>query len=86
MKALIALSVCGLSITLPAQTSPQTFTSPDGVFQFNYSGMLVDCAKKVPFKPTSSGAPKVLVGDTPALSIPDSCQSMADVCSDLAVR
>jgi hypothetical protein len=83
MKVLIALCVCGLSVTLPAQTSLQTFTSLDGVFQFTYSGMLVDCTKKVPSKPTSSGVPKVFVENPPALSIPDSCQSMADVCSDL---
>jgi hypothetical protein len=83
MKVLIALCVCGLSVALPAQTAPQTFTSPDGVFQFTYSGMLVDCTSRVPSKPTSSGVPKVFVGTPPALSIPDSCQSMADVCSDL---
>jgi hypothetical protein len=83
MKVLIALCVCGLSVALPAQTSMPTFTSPDGVFQFTYSSVLVDCTKKVPSKPTSSGVPKVFAGNPPALSIPDSCQSMADVCSDL---
>jgi hypothetical protein len=83
MKVLIALCVCGLSVALPAQTSMPTFTSADGVFQFTYSSVLVDCTKKVPSKPTSSGVPKVFAGNPPALSIPDSCQSMADVCSDL---
>jgi hypothetical protein len=83
MKLLIALCVCGLSVALPAQTSLRAFNSPDGVFQFAYSDMLVDCTKKVPSKPTSSGLPRVFVGTPPALSIPDSCQSMEDVCSDL---
>ena len=83
MKVLIALCVCGLSVALPAQTAPQAFISPDGVFQFTYSGMLIDCTKKVPSNPTSSGVPKVFVGNPPAFSIPDSCQSMGDVCSDL---
>ena len=83
MKVPIAVCVCALAVTLAAQTSRQTFSSPDGVFQFTYSGMLVDCIKKVPSKPKPSGVPKVFVGIPPALSIPDSCQSMADVCSDL---
>src|ERR1700680_2567530 len=83
MKWLIALCVCGLSVTLPAQTSLQTFTSPDGVLQFTFSSMLVDCTKQVPSNPTSSGVPKVFVGNPPALSIPDSCSSQAEICSDL---
>ncbi len=83
MKVLIALCVCGLSAALPAQTSLQTFTGPDGVFQFAYSDMLVDCTKKEPSTPTSSSVPKVFAGSPPPVSIPDSCQSMADVCSDL---
>lgn len=45
--------------------------------------MLVDCTKKAPSKPISSTVPKVFAGNPPAVSIPDSCQSMADVCSDL---
>src|ERR1700679_1346642 len=82
MKVLVALCVCGLSVALPAQTSPQTFNSPDGIFQFTYSEMLVDCTKKSS-NPASSGVPKMSVRIPPSLSIPDSCQSMADVCSDL---
>jgi hypothetical protein len=83
MRVLISLCICGLSVTLPAQTSLRPFTSPDGVFQFTYSSMLVDCTRKVPSKPTSSSVPKVFAGNPPAGSMPDSCQSMADVCSDL---
>jgi hypothetical protein len=83
MKWLIAFCVFGLSVTVPAQTSLRTFTSSDGALQFSYSTILVDCARQVPSKPASSGVPKVFVGNPPASSIPDSCQSMADVCSDL---
>jgi hypothetical protein len=71
MKWLIALYVCGLSVTLPAQTSLRTFTRSDGVLRFTYSSMLVDCTKQVQSKPTTSGVPKVFAGNPPALSIPE---------------
>lgn len=66
-----------------AQTTLRVFTSPDGVFRFKYSPLLVDCTKLTPSQPTSSGVPAVFVGHPPPLSIPDSCSSQAGVCSDL---
>jgi len=46
MKTLIALCLCALSIPLPAQTALRTFTSPDGVFQFKHSNLLVRCTEQ----------------------------------------
>lgn len=43
VKTLIAICFCGLSIPLSAQTTQRTFTSPDGIFQFKYSDVLIDC-------------------------------------------
>ena len=43
MRAFLTLWFCALSITLSAQTTLQTFTSQDGVFQFKYSPVLVRC-------------------------------------------
>ena len=43
MKWLLGFCFCALPITLSAQTRPQTFISPDGVFQFQYSELLVRC-------------------------------------------
>jgi hypothetical protein len=43
MKAIFCLCFCGLSIALYAQSALQTFTSPDGAFQFKHSAMLIPC-------------------------------------------
>ncbi len=43
MRLFVAFCICGLSITLLAQTTLQTFTSQHGVFQFKYSHVLVRC-------------------------------------------
>jgi len=66
MKTLIALCLCGLS--LPAQTTLRTFTSPDGVFQFKHSDVLVDC--------TSLGKQENGAGS----SVPESCMSQGTIC------
>lgn len=68
MRILIALCLCGLSIPLLAQTSPRTFTSPDGIFQFKYSDVLVDCA--------SLGKPE----DGTSSSVPEACISQGSIC------
>jgi hypothetical protein len=43
--AAFALFLCGLSTTLLAQTTPDTFTSPDEVFRFN-AGALIRCTEE----------------------------------------
>jgi hypothetical protein len=68
MKTLIALCLCGLSIPLPAQTPLRTFTSPDGIFQFKYSDVLVDCT---PVGKQKNGA---------GLSVPESCMTQGAIC------
>ncbi len=68
MKQLVALCLCGLSIPLLAQTKLRTFTSSDGVFQFKYPDLLVDC--------TSPG--KHYNGS--ASSVSESCLSQGAVC------
>ncbi|HEX4021045.1 MAG TPA: hypothetical protein VHX63_07875 [Acidobacteriaceae bacterium] len=51
MKLLVAMFLCGFAAALSAQIagpSPapsQTFTSPDGIFQFHYPGLLVRCTR-----------------------------------------
>src|SRR5258708_12958443 len=64
-------SLCGLSVTLPAQTTLQTFTSQDGVFKFQYSRALVHCTSQK----SEEGYPGSWV---PA----DSCSSQGGVCDD----
>jgi len=68
MKAFIALCLCGLSIPLPAQTTLRTFTSPDGIFQFKYSDVLVDCM--------SVGKQENGTGSL----VPESCMSQGAIC------
>jgi hypothetical protein len=46
MKGIFCLCFCGLSIALYAQSALQTFTSPDGAFQFKHSAMLLPCTPK----------------------------------------
>jgi hypothetical protein len=46
VKVISCLCFCGLSIALYAQSALQTFTSPDGAFQFKYSAVLVRCTPK----------------------------------------
>ncbi len=67
MKRLIALCLCGLSSPLPAQTALRTFTSPDGIFQFKYSNVLVDCTS-------------ALQGDGTDSPVPESCMSQGQTC------
>jgi hypothetical protein len=69
MKILIALCLCGLSLMLFAQTTPHTFTSQDGAFQFKYSPVLVHCTPEH----TEEGYPGSWV---PA----DTCSSQAGLC------
>jgi len=69
--AILFGSLCGLSVTLPAQTTLQTFTSQDGVFKFQYSRALVHC--------TSQKSEEGYPGSwAPA----DSCSSQDGVCDD----
>ena len=71
MKTLIAFCLCGLSIPLPAQTALRTFTSPDGIFQFEYSDVLVDCA--------SLGKQENGTGS----SVPEACMSQGSICGGM---
>ncbi|MFY9532138.1 MAG: hypothetical protein WBC04_19745, partial [Candidatus Acidiferrales bacterium] len=70
MRVFVALWLCGLSITLSAQTTLQTFTSQDGVFQFKYSPVLVHCA------------PERTEEGYPGSWVPADC-SIQDVCDDV---
>ena len=71
MRTLIALCVCGLSIPLPAQAPLRTFTSPDGIFQFKYSDVLVDCG--------SLGKQENATGS----SVPEACMSQGSICGGM---
>jgi hypothetical protein len=71
MRTLIALCLCGLSIPLSAQTPLRTFTSPDGIFQFKYSDVLVDCA--------SLGKQENRTGS----SVPEACMSQGSICGGM---
>jgi hypothetical protein len=71
MKTLIALCLCALSIPLPAQTALRTFTSPDGVFQFKHSNLLVRCTEQR----HEQGYPGWWVPE-------ESCESYTPVCED----
>ncbi|MGA9391738.1 MAG: hypothetical protein WBV69_14975 [Candidatus Sulfotelmatobacter sp.] len=71
MRTLIALCLFGLTIPLPAQTPLRTFTSPDGIFQFKYSDMLVDCA--------SLGKQENGTGS----SVPEACMSQGSICGGM---
>jgi len=71
MRTLIALCLCGLSIPLPAQTPLRTFTSPDGIFQFKYSDVLIDCA--------SLGKQENGTGS----SVPEACMSQGSICGGM---
>jgi hypothetical protein len=82
LRHLSALLPLSFAIAGSAQTTVKVFTSPDGVFGFKYSPVLVDCTKPVQTRPTSSGVPKVFVGSPPPLSIPDSCVSQGGMCND----
>ena len=62
--------MCGLSVTLPAQTALQTFTSQDRVFKFQYSPVLVHCTSQQ----SEEGYPGSWV--------PDACSSQEGVCDD----
>ena len=73
MKLFIALCLCGLSVTLSAFPTLQTFTSEDGVFQFKYSPLLVRCT------------PQRIEEGFPGSWVPsDSCSSQDGICDDAA--
>ena len=45
MKAFVVVCLCGLSWVMPAaQSKLGIFTSPDSIFQFKYSSVLVQCS------------------------------------------
>ena len=69
MKVISCLCFCGLSIALSAQSALQTFTSPDAVFQFKYSPVLIRCTPQ-PEGQSRSWAP-------------DECNSQDALCGDL---
>jgi hypothetical protein len=79
MKILIAFLVCGFAIFGSAQQSLQTFTSPNGLFRFQYSDMLINCLpQQTPIGPTKSSASE---GTEPGVStISDSCISQGEIC------
>lgn len=71
MKGFAALCLCLLPITLLGDKL-QTFTSPDGVFQFKYSDLLVRCTEQ---RHEDGYA---------GWWDPDSCQAFIPVCDDLS--
>jgi hypothetical protein len=76
MKPFIALCLCSLSVTSSGRTTLQTFTSPDGVFQFKYSPLLVRCTRE---RNREAG----LAGSwIPA----EGCLSQTGICDDSAGR
>ena len=68
MKSLVALCLCGLTVSLHAQTL-RTFSSPDGLFRFKYSAILVDCMR-------------TLTGAAVPTSILSACTSQNRMCDD----
>lgn len=75
MRALYALCLVALSVmsyTTDPETSLQTFKSPDGVFQFHYSSVLIHCT----LQQGKEGYPGRW---TPA----DFCMSQGGVCEDI---
>jgi hypothetical protein len=78
MKTLIALLVCGLAMDASAQSSLKSFTSSDGLFRFQYSDILVDCApRQTPISAIESGASE---DAQPGTSISASCVSQGANC------
>lgn len=71
MKALFFACFCVVSIALSAQTTLQTFTSPDGVFQFKHSKVLVRCTEQK----HEEGYPGLWAPQ-------ESCESYDPVCDD----
>ena len=79
MKMLITFLVCGLAIAGSAQESLKTFTSPNGVFRFRYSDILINCVPQQ--TPASSVESGISEGNQAAVpSIPDSCISQGTIC------
>jgi hypothetical protein len=70
MKVISCLCFCGLSIALSAQSALQTFTSPDGVFRFKYSPVLIRCTAQ------PEGQSRWWV--------PDECNSQDALCGDIS--
>jgi hypothetical protein len=72
MKVVITLLACGLAMAgSSAQESLKTFTSPDGLFRFRYSHVLVNCMPQQDTTgPTRSGKPD---GHQPVSSNPNPC-------------
>ena len=66
----ILYCLCGLSLLLSAQTALQTFKSQDGVFQFNYSRVLVHCTQQSEKGYSGSWIPA------------DECSSQDGICDD----
>ena len=78
MKALIAFLVSGFAIVGVAQRSLKTFTSSDGLFRFQYTDLLVNCApRQTPASPQEPGASEE---PQPGTSISDSCVSQGANC------
>lgn len=79
MKTFITFLVCGLAIAGSAQQFLKTFTSPNGLFRFQYPDILVNCMpQQTPSSPIESG---ISQGTQPAVpSIPDSCMSQGEIC------
>src|ERR1700722_6356362 len=70
LKIISCLCFCGLSMALCAQSKLQMFTSPDGVFRFNYSPLLIRCM------PRREGQSRWFV--------PDQCNSQDALCGDIS--
>jgi hypothetical protein len=79
MKALVIFLICGLLTAGLAQQSLKTFNSPDGLFRFQYSPVLISCAPtQAPGSPATSNASRT---DQPAgASISSACVSQGAIC------
>ena len=75
----VLVFACGVSIIGSAQTSLKTFTSPEGVFRFQYSPLLVNCMPEQTHA-TSTTSDTSKEKQPTGLSIPDSCMSQGETC------
>src|SRR5579863_6667006 len=75
MKTIVMLLICWWGITVSAQNSVKTFTSPGGLFRFQYAEALVQCIPRQ--SPSVPGKSDALESNQP---VPDSCASQGAIC------
>jgi hypothetical protein len=78
MKTLVAILFCGFAMVGSAQSSLKTFTGSDGLFRFQYPGMLINCAPRQ--TSTSPQEPSTSEEAQPGTSISDSRVSQGANC------